>query len=176
MKRSRKAWMFVAVPTVAGLVMAGCAKGAKSAPLGDRAITAVDVAARAGVFQHPLDAAPSPDGNDTYFTGTNAAGAAVLRVTGVGGAVSTVAAGAPLAKPTGVAVATNGQSIYVADPQAGTGGGIFGLAATGTDETPALVAGTDGRAPRGLDVVRQGGTDVVYFTGTDPSNAEVGLF
>jgi sugar lactone lactonase YvrE len=177
MKRTASGWVVVAVAAAAGLGLAGCSKGGSSSPaLGDRAIKAVDVAARAGSFHSPLDAAPSPDGSTIYFTGAGANGPAVFRVVGTGGAVATLAQGAPLAQPTGIAVATDGSRIFVADPQAGSGGAVLTLAATGTPSTPTVVSGTQGRSPRGLDVINQGGADVIYFTGTDPANGEVGVF
>jgi hypothetical protein len=79
---------------------------------------------------------------------------------------------------------SDGSHLYVADSQTGansaTGkaGGILTLPATAGNGTqaPTIVPGTEGRAPRGLDVVDQAGADVVYFTGTDPANGSPGLF
>jgi len=177
MKRSRAVWL-IAMPTVVGLAAAGCAHASRSAaPLGDHAIQAVDVVARGGgVFQHPRDAVPSADGSVIYFTATTSNGPAVLRVAAAGGAVSTLTQGAPLVNPTGIALSSDSGRIFVADPAEGTGGAIVTLAATAGPQTPVVVAGTAGRSPRGLDVVSRGGTDVIYFTGTDPANGAAGLF
>jgi hypothetical protein len=154
--------------------------------LGDPAIKAVDVLARTDGARQPVDAAPSPDGTVVYYVATGdggaaGAGAGVFKVA-AGGAVSTLAEGAPLVKPSGVAVATDGSRLYIADRETpaadggGAGGGILTLATDGTPGAPTLLAGTQGRSPRGLDVVRQPDGDVVYFTGTDPANGSPGLF
>ena len=37
---------------------------------------------------------------------------------------------------------------------------------------PAALRGSEGTAPRGLDVVREGGQEVVYFTGKDPGDGQ----
>jgi hypothetical protein len=39
-----------------------------------------------------------------------------------------------------------------------------------------VLPGTQGRGPRGLDVVGRAGVDEVYFTGIDPANDAPGLF
>ncbi len=122
MMRRTHGWAVVAVVAVLGLAACGGGGnpggGNASHPIGDRAIRAVEVVARAGVFQEPLDAAPSPDGRVIYFVATGDHGPAVFSVPGSGGAEPLVTDGAPLAKPTGVGVATDGQRIYVADQEA----------------------------------------------------------
>ncbi len=187
MMRKGHGWAAITMAASLGFVGAGCGGGSKSAshPLGDQAVKAVDAVARAGTFQNPLDAAPSPDGNIVYFTATGQHGPALLRVPAAGGSESTVAEGAPLAKPTGVALATNGGRIYVADQQAqpldavasaATSGAILTVPTAGTPVTPHVLPGTQGRSPRGLDVVNLSDADVIYFTGIDPTNGPPGLF
>jgi hypothetical protein len=179
---NKRVWAVVTAATFLGL--AGCGSGgAKSSaghPLGDSAIQAIDVVARAGAgagsFQHPLDAAPSPDGSAIYFIAESGSAPAVLRVAGAGGAVSTVAAGAPLASPRGVAVATDGSHVYIADPQAGGGGAILTATTGVTGQVPDVLSGTEGLAPKGLDIGNQGPTDVITFTGTDPATRQPALF
>jgi hypothetical protein len=186
-----------AVVLVAVIGLAGCGGGGSPhRALGDAAIISADAVARAGVFHQPLDAAPTANGNTIYFVATGVAGPAVYSVAATGGAPSVVATGAPLAKPTGVAVATDSSRIFVADQQAqqpGTtssaaGGATAGRGAIltvavsgptstpGAAQAPTIVAGTQGLSPRGLDVVNQGDSDLIYFTGTDPANSLPGLF
>lgn len=185
MVRKAHGWAVITMAVAFGL--AGCGGGSKSAThtLGDPAIKAIDVVAQAGNFQNPLDAAPSPNGNIIYFSATGPHGPAIYRVPSTGGAESTVAEGTPFAKPTGVALATTGDRIYVADQQAqppgevasaATSGAILRLPAAGTPATPQVLPGTQGRSPRGLDVVNQSDADIIYFTGIDPTSGPPGLF
>ena len=177
----------IAAVAVLGLVACGGGgKGQSSAAggraIGDAGIKAATVVARADAVHQPVDAAPSPDGTVIYFAATGDTGPALFRVPAGGGAAATITQGAPLAKPSGVAVATDGSHLYVADQEASQAGGaaakggILAVPTSSTSSAPTLLPGTDGRAPHGLDVVKEGGTDVVYFTGTDPANGAPGLF
>jgi hypothetical protein len=175
--RAGSRWAVVTV--AAAVVLAGCGKsGGSSAtkyPIGDAGIRAAQVVAPATL---PLDATPSPDGTDIFYLATGDNGPAVYRVSAGGGAVSTVTQGAPLSKPTGIGVAPDGLRLYLADQQArsaalpGALGAILTVSASGTPEPLTTLPGTRGRSPRGLDV----GSDVIYFTGTDPANSQLGLF
>jgi DNA-binding beta-propeller fold protein YncE len=95
-------------------------------------------------------------------------------VPAAGGATAEVAVGQPFVAPRGLAIGTDGQQIYVADPQAtgadGRTGRIFVLPASGG--APTALAGTEGTAPRGLEVVRENGADVLYFAGVDPTSGQ----
>lgn len=152
-----------------------------SHPIGDPAIKSALVVAQTDQTAMPLDAAPSPDGTVVYYITTGDGGSALSSVPAAGGSATTIVQGAPLVKPTGVAVATDGSRVFVADQQAlqdsvaGVSGGILQVGTSGTP-TASLLAGTEGRSPRGLDVVGQGGADVVYFTGLDPATGAPGLF
>jgi hypothetical protein len=146
--------------------------------MGNAGVQAVDVAARAGIFHLPLDAAPSPNGTDIYFIAATDAGPAVFSVTPAG-AVATLATGDPLSRPSGIAVATDGSRIFAADSRAGSPEAPGAVLTAPTADSPATltaVPGTEGRSPRGLDVVRGGAGDVVYFTGTDPGTGATGVF
>jgi sugar lactone lactonase YvrE len=129
----------------------------------------VRVVASPEASRQPLDAAPSPDGSVIYFTTTGDAGGAVFRTASDGAsAVITVAEGAPLVRPTGIAIADDGARAYLADGALLTVPVPF----TGPQPAPTVVPGTEGRSARGLDVVG----DDVYFTGTDPGSGAAGLF
>ena len=152
-----------------------------SHPIGDPAIKSALVVVQTDQMAMPLDAAPSPDGTVVYYLTTGDSGSQLSSVPAAGGSATTIVQGAPLVKPTGVAVATDGSRVLVADQQAlqdslaGVSGGVLQVGPTGTP-APTLLAGTEGRSPRGLDVVREGGADIVYFTGLDPADGAPGLF
>jgi hypothetical protein len=237
----------------------GGGSGSARRPLGDAAIGAADVVARAGVFQQPVDAAPTTTGRNVYFVATGEQGPAVYQVPAGGGVPSVVAVGGPLTRPTNIVVSTDNSHVYVADPEvpqpptagaaasalsgggasgtsgssatsgasgrgtSSSGGGASGGAASGggtsggssggssavpgtpagvgtkgaagagtgailvvpvsgpsstqgIPQAPTVVPGTRGLSPRGLDIVNQGDSDLIYFTGTDPSNGLPGLF
>lgn len=138
--------------------------------LGDAAIKSVDVVARSG-FQQPLDAAPRADGSTVHFTAKAGNAPAVFSVPAAGGAVVKLASGAPLVGPLGVAVSGDGTHVFPADPGASR---IFAVPSSGGP--PVAVAGSDGWAPRGLDVVTGSGRDTIYFSGRDPADKAPGVF
>ncbi|MGI8551416.1 MAG: hypothetical protein ACR2PL_11620 [Dehalococcoidia bacterium] len=121
-------------------------------------------------FVTPLDAVPDPDGTTVYFVATTAGGGTgVFSVPASGGAVKTLLSGAPLASARGISVASNGRTLYVADPSAGDGkGAVLALSPKGGGYV--FVAGTEGTALRAIDVVKAGGADTLSFTGTDPTS------
>ncbi len=102
--------------TAVGLALLGVS--AAAAPARPHATTATLVATVAGP-DHPLDAVPDPAGKTIYFTTGGPAGPAILRVAAAGGVVRTVLRGAPLVDPVGLAVSSDGQRLFVADPGAG---------------------------------------------------------
>jgi len=149
---------------------------------GGGGIRVAEVVARTDPTHQPVDAAPSPDGAVIYFVATGEPGPALFSVPAGGGAVAKIVDGAPLVKPSGLTVATDGSHLYVADQQAdtagapGPGGGVLTLPTQAPSGAPTLLPGTAGRSPHGLDIVKQNGADSVYFTGTDPANGAPGLF
>ncbi len=162
--------------TVFGLAACGSGGDMTTRLIGDDAIRGAEVVAQTDGSNQPVDAAPSPDGTVIYYITTGVADAALLRVPAGGGAPATLAQGAPLSAPSGVAVATDGGRVYIADRQSGASGAILTVAPGGGTDAPTPLSGTQGWSPRGLDVLRQAGGDVVYFTGTNPANQTPGLF
>ena len=149
-------------------------------PLLNDAVRAIEPAAVGSVagFHAPMDATPDPDGNTFYFTAMSAQGAGVFSVPATGGTAVTLTVGAPLTVPVGLAVGTNGQTIYVADSGAviastasvtGTGA-IFSLPSSGG--LPTLITGTAQTTPRGLTVVKENNVDMIYFTGSAPEDGQ----
>jgi len=164
--------MRVALLGAVALGIVGCSSGGSNGvKLGDNAISSIKVVATTSPGSGPLDAAPGPDGGVIYFTAGGTSGPSIVSVAGTGGSTSTLVAGAPLVKPVGLAVATDGRSVFVADAGAGR---IFSVPSGGG--APTVVAGTEGRSPRGLDVTVEGGADIIYFTGSDPADGAPGLF
>jgi len=150
------------------------------------AVSAIEPAAVGSVagFHTPLDATPDPDGSQIYFTATSSQSAGIFRVPAAGGTVVTLTVGAPLSTPVGLAVSTDGQTLYVADtdavvsaPQAVVGaalitntGTIFSLPSSGGLPTP--ITATVQTAPRGLTVVKENNVDMIYFTGAAPDDGQ----
>jgi DNA-binding beta-propeller fold protein YncE len=125
----------------------------------------------------PWDAAPSPDASAIYFTAISPSGIpAVFQVSTQGGEAVELASGGALVMPFGVAVGTDGANVYVTDPwSAGAAGnGIFSIG-TQSGEA-ALVAGTSGYMPQGLEIINQDGADMIYFSGYDPEDGLPAVF
>jgi len=123
----------------------------------------------------------APDGSVIYFTAVGDAVPAVFAVPAGGGATSTLAEGGPLSRPSGVAVATDGTRLFVADSQAANRGAVLVVPTTASGppaapRPPGLLPGTEGRGARGVDVVKGPNGDVVWFTGTDSVTNLPGLF
>jgi len=139
---------------------------------GNGTITSSTVVLNDPSYSSPFDAALSKDGSVVYFTAIGPDGPGVFSIPAGGGTVLKLAAGDPFVFPLGVAVSTDGKTLYVADLGAegsdalGTDGGkIFGVPAEGG--AAAEVLSTDNTRPRGLDVADESGADQIYFTGTD---------
>lgn len=169
--RQGRVWVALLGALALGIVGCSSSGSSKAVRLGDDTIGSIKVVATTGPDSGPVDAAPSPDGSVFYFTTSGTSTASVVSVAGSGGATSTLVSGAPLVKPVSVAVATDGSHVFVADSGAGK---IFSVPSGGG--APTVVAGTEGRSPRGLDVTVDGGADVIYFTGSDPADGAPGLF
>jgi sugar lactone lactonase YvrE len=147
-----------AVVAAAFALVAACGGGTT----GDGAIRSVTVAATGDTFQTAIDATPSPDGAEVFFTAANGQAHGVFRVPAAGGTVATVALGAPFEMPVGIAAGSDGGPIYVADTAADV---VFAVPVAGG--APVAVPGTQGLAPRGLEVVSESGADVLYVAGRD---------
>ena len=145
-------------------------------PLANQAIAAVTAAAEPGLYEMAWDATPDPDGKTIYFVANSEQGNGLFSVPAQGGDEVAVAIGAPFVEPMGVAVSSDGATIYVADAMAtvdGATGAIFAVPAAGGSATP--LAGTIGSAVRGLEVKNVEGSDVVYFTGVDASDGQAAV-
>jgi sugar lactone lactonase YvrE len=131
----------------------------------------------------PLDATPDPTGKTIYFTGVDpVAGPGVFSVPADGSNTTPVAvqAGAPFAAPFGIAISTDGKTLYVADSGAVDAtsnmdlGVIFSLPVGGG--TPAILAGSALSEARSLEVHQVNGSDVIFYTGLDPKSGVPGVF
>ncbi len=129
-------------------------------------------ASLSGNYKNPLDATPDPNGNTIYFTASALKGSdkGVFKVTAKGGSVAPVFLGTPFASPSGIGISLDGQVVFVADAQAGQ---LFSLnAANATGGKPTAIPGTQGTAPRNLDVVSEHDQVTIYFTGKDPQDGQ----
>ncbi len=124
-------------------------------------------------FVSPFDATPSPDGCTVYFTAVDAASGqgAVYSVAKDGTGIQRIDQNGMLVAPVGLAVSTDGKTLYIADAAYGSGtndtGAILSLSTGGG--SPSVV--TAGRTPRSIAVVREGNADQVYFGATNDSGA-----
>lgn len=175
-------WQRLACVVGMTALLAGCGGAATNGgaaqaalPLRNEVLSDVRLVAQPGGFATPWDATPDPDGQQVFFTASGTDGVAVLRVPAAGGADAVVLAkGAPFAAPRGLAISSDGQQIYVADPEAkgddGMTGRVFALPAAGG--TPVPLAGTAGTAPRGLEIAREANGDVLYIAGNVAGSSE----
>jgi DNA-binding beta-propeller fold protein YncE len=160
----------------------GCNCGDEKLPevLGNGTIGAIAPAASGatGGFTAPLDATPSPDGKEVYFTARNTDGVGVFKASASGGTITPLHVGDPISGPVGITVSSDNQMVFIADPGASINdedqGAIWMVPTQGG--TPTLVNGTSGHAPRGLTLVNEAGTDQLYFTGKTPADNEPGVF
>lgn len=127
-----------------------------------------------------LDATPDLDGTTIYFTAIDPIeGPGVFKAPADGSNLTPVkvAAGNPFVAPFGIAIGTDGNQLYVADPGADAGndrGEIFVLPVGGG--TPAALSGSADTVPRSLEIIKEGTIDVIYFTGNDKADGQPGVF
>lgn len=163
-------WLCLMVIAVGATLSAGRSEAAGG-------MTVTLLAQGGATFTDPLDATPDPTATMVYFVARAANGEpGVFRVPTAGGPVASVLIGAPLAAPRGVVFSADGQTLYVADPEAARGGAVFALPVAGGPAS--VVPGTLGTRPRALDLKRTGQGDALYVAGVDPRNrrAEVWRF
>jgi sugar lactone lactonase YvrE len=142
----------------------GAVSQAKAAAMGDAA----------GVFIQPLDATPSPNGCDLYFTAMTPEGTpAVFRQTGSSGdkasAPARIDQGDLLTSPFSITTSSDGKTIFVADIGASVdeendGGRVWRLSSEGG--TPEAIGEADGLAVRSLTLHKDKAGDMLYFAAT----------
>lgn len=151
----------------------------KKEEAGDISISPVANAAEA---ESPVDATPSPDGNDIYFIAhTRKADPdglgfervpAIFKVSATGGPLTKLHEGAPLGSPFNITISDDGQTLLIADSAADTSedrsdGKVWTMSSGGG--TPTALAGTDGLKPGGVEVIG----DTLYITGHKDGQAGV---
>jgi DNA-binding beta-propeller fold protein YncE len=112
----------------------------------------------------PLDATPSPDGQDIFFVEADG-------VFQAGETITTIHQGAPLIAARGLAFAPNGDTLYVADPGADA---LFAVTFAG--DPIDLLEDTQGLSPSAVDVQQGVNGDVLFFTGIDPLSGDQAVF
>lgn len=160
---------------------------AGSGPLGSGNLTSATSVANGSTFTTPFDAAPSPDGATLYFTGVDpAAGSAIFKVGSTAGSTPSVLTSGcasatcdfTIGAPLGIAVSSDGSTVYVADP-AYIGGGadtgyVFSVPSAGGGQTP--LPETAGYNARAITVSKVGGSDNLFFVGDDKGDGTPAIF
>lgn len=141
--------------------------GEQQLPVMNDLVQDVEVAGEPVLFTTPLDATPDSTGETIYFTALGAQGNGVFSVAAAGSDATIVTMGAPLLTPQGLDISSDDASLYVADTNAGQ---IFVIRLADGAIMP--LAGSENTAPRGVEVVRGDGGDVVYFSGVNPADGE----
>ena len=151
--------------------------------LGSGALTTSTVVANnEAAFGLPFDSAPSPDGARIYFTGVKVdgdlTGPAIFSTNAAAASTPTaLAVAGSLGAPLGVAVSSDGATVYAADPAFATAsdkGAILSVPAAGG--TPTALAETADYAPRAIAVAKVGTSDTIYFIGDDKADGVPGIF
>src|SRR5262249_8103341 len=129
-------------------------------------------------FWSPFNSVPSPDGTKIYFVADSADGIGVFSVAAMNGTAAVLKVGDPFTSPGGIQISSDGSTLFIVALGAEDDsmmmmkqGRIFSMSTAGG--TPNPITAADGTAPRGIDAVKMGSTDVLYFTGreTDGSAA-----
>ena len=105
-----------------------------------------------GNFRSPTDAVVSPDGATFYFAAFDTTGHPAIfsmSSTATPGAATVGPTGAPLEYPSGLALACDGGTLYIADPVAGGAGSLFSMTAGGTT-APAVLTATGLTSPNAI--------------------------
>lgn len=110
----------------------------------------------------PLDCVPDPDAMNLYYLASKGADRALFRVD-IDGKITEIFSGAPLVDARGLGISTDGTIVYIADPGAPGGGAVYSMELPGG--TPTVIPGTEGTAPRALDVHATGKTTYVTIAG-----------
>ena len=152
--------------------------------LGSGTLTTAAVVANGAAFSLPFDAAPSPDGKTIYFTGVTPGGIsaaadvpALFKVAASGGTTTVLATGGSIGAPFGVAVSSDSNTIFVADPAFTTTtdkGAIFSVSSSGG--TPTELSETADYSPFSIALAKVGTSDTIVFVGTDKTTGMTGVF
>lgn len=127
--------------------------------------------------QTPWDAVPSPDGTTFYFTAVGSDGVAgVFSVPASGGDPQTVFSGSPLVTPLGIAISTDGQTLYVTDAWSAGANGNAVFAVNIAAASVQAIEGTRGTEPQGIEVASLNGADQIFFTGMNPNDGQPALY
>jgi sugar lactone lactonase YvrE len=166
-QRTRAVLLLVAIAVCTAIGLGGgCTKNANQ-----RVATTQIFVNQATAADTPLDCVPDPDGNVLYYIASKGTDRAVFKVD-ADGKVTELFAGAPLVDARGISISSDGAVLYLADPAAPGGGALYSLDIMGGG-TPEIVKGTEGTAPRAVDVLAGGKEDEIYLAGQSSGAAAV---
>ena len=135
-----------------------------------QAVIKVRGAANSPTIATPVDATPDPDGENVFYLATSEGDDGVVgslyRARGDGSDIKPLLIGAPLSSPMGVAIALDGETLFVADMTATGEGAILHGPSGGGSGSFAALTGTEGLAPRAVSVAEVDDREWVYFTGS----------
>ena len=148
------------------LLFAACqqAEPTPTIPTQNEAINTINKISSPAGDESPLDATPDPDGQMVYYTTSKR----LYRVAAGGGDPTLLAEGSPLTTPWGLAISSDGQTLYVADPGSNA---IFVVPAGGG--TPAILPGSEGTSPRVPEIIVENGSDQLYYSGVSDNEPAI---
>lgn len=158
---SEKTRVLLLLASIAVSATIGLGGGCNDAPASSKSQSHIYVTEAASA-DTPLDCVPDPDAMSLYYIASKGADRAVFKVD-LDGTVSEIFTGAPLVDARGISISTDGTILYIADPGAPNGGAVYSLEILGG--TPAVVKGTEGSAPRAIDIHATGKTDLLTLAG-----------
>jgi sugar lactone lactonase YvrE len=171
------------VVAAAAAVNAACSEESSSGENNLVAKPSIAPVANDANIESPVDATPSPDGQDIYFIANSkvpgednlgySRQAAIYKVSATGGPITKLHQGDPLVAPFGITISGDGKTLFIADSAAQTSedrsdGKVYTMPSGGG--TPSALPGTEGLAPGGVEVAG----DTLYITGKKDNKA--GLF
>lgn len=155
------------------MVISACTPPFGSSGLGNGSVGDIQVVAEVDeAYGLPNDAVPSPDGSSVYFTLLGPP--QIYKTSGTPTNPTPIPLGPGMVGLFGISISSDGTTLYLAGLGEGAKGVLASLPVTGGTPTP--VPGTEETDAEGVEVVREGGRDIIYFAGKDPLDGAPAVF